>query len=128
MGEDDWRAEEESESDEELTLPEDYLSFALFAYFKSDADIAEEEREFDTITEGSLQGQIMEITEYIRRQQNMDVFFKSVLLEVCSFTVAICVFYHFNISQEAGDVEPEMYKDSICRLVFCLVAHLIMQV
>ena len=38
----------------------------------------------------------------------MDIFFKSVLLEVCSFVVAICVFYHFNVSKEAGDVEPVM--------------------
>ena len=85
-------------------------------------------REDDTLTEGSLQGQIVQIEEYIRRQQNMDIFFKSVLLEVFSFTVCICVFYYYNISKENGDVEPVMYTDSVCRLVFCLSAHLIMQV
>lgn len=119
---------DDSEDEHELHLMEDYLSFSIFIYFRTDEQLEEMAKDADTLTEGSLQEALNEIYRQIWRMQGMDVSFKCVVLDACSLAVAMCIFYYYNIEKEEGGVTPERYVDSICRLVLCLIAHLIMQV
>ena len=60
-------AENDSDSADELALVEDYLSFVVWAFHKSDQEIEEENKPLDTLTEDSLQAQINDIQNYVRR-------------------------------------------------------------
>lgn len=107
----------------ELNLQEEYVSFAVFSFFTHDEELEEQREPLDTISEESIQRQIDEIENNIRRQHTMDILFRAVMLEILA-VVIICAIVWFYVGSVADEIEPTSYNDAICRLIFCVIAHL----
>ena len=56
----------------------------------------------------------------------MDIFFKGLVLETCSLGLSLLVVYYYDLEHAMGGIEPKAYLDAIARLIFCIVAHIMM--
>ena len=72
-----------------------------------------------------IEAQIKEIKLYQTRQRNMSVFFKALFLKLMQLLLCLVIMQYFYVKQ--GKIQPKEYWDGLCRLVFCLSAHLMMQ-